>query len=320
MSTALLDETTDTVLEEPQELVLDAVTRQRLEVAACAVDTLEELADSGAWERLDEALAEHLVQHALRLCGFLERVRHLPSVKACEQEMLAIRRVERRLEVALDLLLEDERETTESLPGGKPKRGKGGGDANFLGDFTEASLTADEREQVRERRLERKAAKRLLSPGAKRIVAYMAACFVLVISSAVLVSLGVLQGQPESATAPPPREPMKVNKYLQDVRVFLPAKLVMVQGNTAVVMVEREWLLKTPSERQVDADGAHVYLSNRNITALELLWVDGGLIARATKEGHAVFAEGTSGLIGRRNMGADDSAPAVLGPPPPPGL
>ena len=111
--------------------------------------------------------------------------------------------------------------------------------------------------------------------------------------------MGALSSGPQPTTAGPAEEPMKRNEYLEDVRVFLPAKLVIVHGNTAVAMVKREWLLKSPQERQVDADGAHTYLSNRAITVLELLWEDGGLIARAEKGGHVVFAEGTSGLIGR---------------------
>lgn len=318
MSTALLDDATET-LEDPQELVLDAVTHQRLEVAACAVDTLEALADTGAWDRLDPALADHLVQHARRLGGFLERVRHLPGVRACEQEMLAVRRVERRLEVALDLLVEDERAANTPNRSGRVKTGSRRTDEQFLGDFSEKTLTKEQRQAVRERRMKRKAAKKLLTPRGKRILMYSIVCVAMTVSSAVLVALGAMQGGGKSVASAPVSEPMTRNQYLEDVRVFLPAKMVMVQGNGATVMVRREWLLKTPDQRQVDADGAHVFLSNRAITGLELLWEDGGLIGRAEKGGHVVFAEGTSGLIGRQSAGTaseDDAAPIGLGPGP----
>ena len=128
--------------------------------------------------------------------------------------------------------------------------------------------------------------------------------------------MGALQGKSASSTQTLEKEPMAVNEYLEDVRVFLPAKMVMVHDNTAVVMVEREWLLETPEQRQVDADGAHVYLSNRAITSIELLWADGGLIARAGKDEKVVFADGTTGLIGKKSSGGDGGGapPGLAGP------
>jgi hypothetical protein len=301
MSTSALAEATEAVASPPETQerppVLDAVTRQRLAVASCAADTLESLADSGAWERLDPTLVAHLAEHARRLGGFLERVRRLPSVRACEQEMLGVRRLERRLEVALDLLIEEEKdETSETRPAGRRKpRGE---DELFLGDFTDQQLSDDQREQVRERRRRKKQARRLLSPRAKRLVLYVAAGAAVTAASIFAVALGALQGTPEAANAKPPvREPMQLNPYLEDLQVFLPARLVMVQDGTAVVMVSREWLLKSSAQRQVDADGAHVFLENRAIPRIELLWEDGGLIARGERDRHVIFADGSNAAL-----------------------
>lgn len=324
MSTALLDEVRSTTEEvEEQGLVLDATTRQRMEVARCAADTMEELADTGAWDRLDPAIAAHLAGHARRLCGFLERVRGLGAVRDAERELLAVRRVERRLEVCLDLLVEDDEEASTDRPvARKKKRGAAKGDEElFLGDFTNKQLSEEQRQQVAERRKKKKEARRLLSPRAKRMVLYVAACLAMTVGSLMLVAMSELGSSgPSGPTEPPVKEPMQLNEYLEDVQVFLPAKLVVQQQDTAVVMVRREWLLESQEQRQVDADGAHVFLSNRAIPRLELFWEDGGLIGRAERDGHFVFRDGNAG-ISSRPKGESAAEPAAdAGSDLPPGL
>ena len=325
MSTALVEEPRTTEEVEERELVLDTTTRQRMAVAACAAETLEEFADSGAWDRLDPAIAEHLAGHARRLCGFLGRVRHLRAVRDCEREMLAVRRTERRLEVCLDLLVEEEETTGEREAVRRPRKKSRGQDEAFLGDFTNKTLTDEQRKQVRERRRKRKEAKKLFTPRAKRILLYVVGCIGLTISSLVLVAMSDLQRSGGGRQAAPPvQEPMELNTHLEDLQVFLPAKMVVQQQGTAIVMVRREWLLKSQDQRQVDADGAHVFLQNRAIPRLELFWEDGGLIGRAEKDGHFVFREDLSRPDGRPSAeeasaeGGDRPAPA-LGPPGAPG-
>lgn len=271
-----------------RRVVLDPVTRQRVRVASASANALEAIMDAGAWGELDPVIASHMRRHARRLASFLAKVRGTPGIRACESELLSIRRIERRLEVVLELVGEERRDAAAEGDGARRE-------GIFLGDFTDLQLTETQREQVRERRRARKEAKRLVQPATLRMIGYVALGLFVAAGSALLVALSDF-GSSTPARAVQPDLPFSANDYLEDLRIFLPAKASMVGEGTATVVVARDWLLQSAAEREEGARGARVFLQNRAIHRFILAWEDGTVIATADREGPLVFEE-SSGAV-----------------------
>lgn len=303
MSTQLLenrspaDEVTGEIAAAPPRLdglSFDKATRHRLVVAEAVADTLETLSDSRAWDRLDPAIQQHLLAQARRLEEHVTSLGSQRVVRSVEDAALRLKRLERRLEIAVDHLAPPE--SKGKAPGGL-----------FLGDFTEAELSGEEpaegrkkkagrKESVRAKagaalnagvaRFKTKAEKAAAKASARRMTAY-------VLFGAVLTAAAVAWNLKETfaesrMVSRPPTAGFKMNQHLGDIRVFVPATTTVLKDRDMRVAVSKEWLLRSEEQRRQDAEGAHVWLSNRNINGLMLAWEDGTPLAMF-KDGKATW-------------------------------
>ena len=282
-----------TVAPRTEGVSFDRATRQRLLVAEQVADTLESLSDSRAWDRLDSAVQSHLLTHARAL---QDHVAHLGSqrvVRGVEHAALRLKRLERRLEIAVDQL----------APPADGKRAPGG---LFLGDFTEAELLDDgtgtgtgsgeTSKKPKKGKKESKRAKAAAALGAgvkrfksraeraaskavsRRITLYIVAGLI-VTGGAVIWNLKESFSEARHVSRPPSTG-FQMDQHLKEVRVFLPATTTVLRDRSIRVVVSKEWLLRTEAQRRTDAAGAHVWLSNRNINQLMITWDDGTPLAR----------------------------------------
>ena len=266
----------------------DRATRQRLLVAEQVADTLESFADSRAWDRLDAAVQSHLLAHARAL---QDHVAHLGSqrvVRGVEDAALRLKRLERRLEIAVDQL----------APPAEGKRASGG---LFLGDFTEAELLDDgtgaapakgrrpaKKESQRAkaaaaigagvRRFRTRAERSASKASSRRITIY-------IVSGLLVTAAAVLWNFKESYsevrhTSRPPSAGFQMNQHLTEMRAFMPATTTVLRERSLRVVVSKDWLLRSEPQRRTDAAGAHVWLSNRNVNQLMITWDDGTPVAR----------------------------------------
>ena len=86
---------TSEVISSPEDLPFDRVSRQHLLVAQSAADTIEHLGETGAWERLEPVLAEHLLIQARRLEGYVTTLTEARPVRSSEPALLLLRRLQR---------------------------------------------------------------------------------------------------------------------------------------------------------------------------------------------------------------------------------
>jgi hypothetical protein len=261
---------------EDSELKLDLVTRERLAVAAVAADTLEGLSSNHSWEQLDPTLARHLRRHAQQLAVFLERVQAVDQVKDCESELMAMRRTQRRLEVALELLEEEEQDKdTKSTFATEPRLAAA--TDLFMGDFTNAEVDDVQKEVVRGRRQVRKEKKRK----AKRTFRLGVLAFVAVV--VVAASLAVVSvsdfGKKEQRAAAVSSNAAVPNRYLQDIQAFLPATQTFMTDGAAMIQVSRDWANKSLVDRKRAAAELQVFLANRGVPKVILSWKGGSMLA-----------------------------------------
>ena len=270
--------TTSDVIASPEELPFDRVSRQRLLVAQTAADTIERLVETGAWERLEPAIAEHLIILARRLEGYVVTLAQARPVRSSEPALLLLRRLERRLSIVVDVV-EGEAEKSSRMVGG----------SLFLGDFTEVALdrspttgrsrteTGKKKGAKAEAAGSRKWASRAEKVAAvrqsKRVMMYIGVAAVAVVGSLAWRAITTLQEHPVRQTPPPVS--FTPNEYLKDVQGFVPATATAYQGNDLSVVVTKEWLLRTIDRRVTDANGLATFLMNRNVRRLRLQWEDG---------------------------------------------
>jgi hypothetical protein len=263
------------------EPTFDRATLERLRVAEAAARTLEALDEGRSWTELDPAIAAHLLAHADRLRAHLSGLQDDRAVRASEPTRLMLRRLERRLEIAMEALTETAKEAAS------------GGAALFFGDFTVPEPSDAERTD--------KAAKPAVAPAAPtakqltrterretsrrhgRILAYVGAGMAAVILSAVWVAVASVQEKTRPGT--PPKIEFTPQAYLTDLRIFLPAVSTSLRGSDISVVVAKDWLLRPPQLRTQDAAAAHVFLMNRNVKRMLLQWEDGAIIATFEPQG-----------------------------------
>src|SRR5687768_15549046 len=82
----------------------DRSTHHRLTVAGQVADTLESLSDSRAWDRLDPAIQLHLLSQAQAYRDHVAQLGSQRAVRGVEDAALRLKRLERRLEIAVDQL------------------------------------------------------------------------------------------------------------------------------------------------------------------------------------------------------------------------
>lgn len=297
MSTQLLDPRTapDEITDEvaaasatltPSGVKFDKATRQRLLVAEALADALESMSDDRAWDRLDQAIQSHLLAQARSLQDHVEGLGSQRAVRAVEETALRLKRLERRLEIVIE----------ELQPPKDGRRTQGG---MFLGDFTEAEpgTTAAPGDRAKKKakapekkqgagaaikggvhrirtRAERMASKTLH----RRVTAY-------ILAGGVIAAAAVLWNAKESFSeqrhiSKPPSAAFKMNEYLKEVQTFLPATSTILRDRDIRIVLSKEWLLRPENRRRQDAEGAHVWLANRNVTGLLLTWDDGTPLAR----------------------------------------
>lgn len=267
------------VIASADELPFDRVSRQRLLVAQSAADTIEQLAESGAWERLEPSIAEHLLIQARRLGGYVTTLTEARPVRASDPALLLLRRLERRLAIAVELV-EDEAAKTEGMVAG----------GLFLGDFTETPAPEGDRvrpKQGKEKAARSEAAKSAVAPRkwttkaqrlaemrqTRRVMTYIGVMVVAVMGSLAYRAVTAAQERPVRNVPPPVI--FTPNEYLKDAQGFLPATSTAHQGNDLSVIVSQEWLLRTYERRATDANGLATYLLNRNVRRVSLQWEDG---------------------------------------------
>lgn len=272
--------TTSDVIASPEELPFDRVSRQRLLVAQSAADTIERLVETGAWERLEPAVAEHLIILARRLEGYVVTLAQARPVRSSEPALLLLRRLERRLGIVVDVV-EGEAEKSSRMVGG----------GLFLGDFTEIALDRSptagrsktetgkkkgakaEAKAAGSRQWASKAEKVAAVRQSRRVMMYIGVAAVAVVGSVAWRAVTTLQEHPVRQTPPPVS--FTPNEYLKDVQGFVPATATAYQGNDLSVVVTKEWLLRTIDRRVTDANGLATFLMNRNVRRLRLQWEDG---------------------------------------------
>lgn len=261
----------------------DRATRQRLLVAEAVADTLESLSECRAWDRLDSSIQAHLLAQARRLEEHVGQLGKQRVVRSVEDAALRLKRLERRLEIAVDHLAPPE--DTGKHPAGL-----------FLGDFTEAEVLDDgAATRTNAPRRESRTARAKAAPGAgpkkaltraekkaaqassRRVTAYIVVGLAL---TAAAVGWNIYATQEQSRHfSRPPTAGFKMDEYLDEVRVFVPASATTMRERDIRIVVSKEWLLRPESQRRTDAEGAHVWLSNRNVNGMLLTWDDGTPLA-----------------------------------------
>lgn len=281
---------TKDAFEETRAGSLDAVTRERLAVAESAARFLEELADSGALGRLDPAVAEHLFAHARRLTAWLSFARMSPTVRADEDAVLALRRLERRLEVALEIL--DEQGAEDQRAGGSLFYGDFTGRGHRVGeDGTEVTEPGRGRSAARGKKGRRgkgsargrrgsriREARRLTEELTHRVLRLGGLLLLGAVIAIGAVAFNKVDGATRRVRKGAPPMTFERNTHLEDMKVFFPAVMTVEADQTLSVLVDRAWLLTSVGQRQEDAAAAHVWLLNRNVTGLILRWSDGTMI------------------------------------------
>jgi hypothetical protein len=273
------------VIASPESLPFDRVSRQRLLVAQSAADTIERLSETGAWERLEPALAGHLIGQARRLSSYVTGLTQARPVRASEPALLLLRRLERRLQIAAELVEDEEERRDKEAAGGL-----------FLGDFTENEPSGDDvtlpRQSAAKAGKPGKSAKGLSAAAAagkrawaskaervaalrqsKRVMTYIGVAFAAVIVSAGYRMIATVQERPVRLVAPPVQ--FQPATYLSDVQIFLPATFTAQMGLDMTVVVSKEWLLRPIEKRVDDAAGAATFLLNRNVRKVRFQWEDG---------------------------------------------
>lgn len=273
------------VIASPESLPFDRVSRQRLLVAQSSADTIERLSETGAWERLEPALAAHLIGQARRLSMYVTGLTQARPVRASEPALLLLRRLERRLQIAAELVEDEEERKDKEAAGGL-----------FLGDFTENEPAADDITLPRHAAAKagragktggrlaaaRAAGKRTWATKAERIAAlrqskrvmtYVGVAFAAVIASVGYRVLTTMQERTVRVVAPPVQ--FQPGTYLSDVQIFLPATFTAQMGLDMTVVVSKDWLLRPQEKRAEDAAGAATFLLNRNVRKVRFQWEDG---------------------------------------------
>ncbi len=264
-------------------VIFDGATRARLDLAGRLADTLEDFAASKCWDRLDPSLQRHLVAQARLLHEHARNLGSLRVVRAVEDVTLELKRLERRLDIAVD----------ELDPADAERRGPGG---LFLGDFTEMEAdagatmpgTSAGRRKIKARapsalrttvhRIRSSAERSAARASSRRIGLYITATMVLCLAAGIWNAKETIAQRREFVK--PPANAFQVNQYLTDMQIFMPATFTAVRDRNMRVVVSKDWLLRSESQRQTDAASAHVWLANRNIPSMLLTWDDGSPLAR----------------------------------------
>ena len=269
---------TSEVISSPEALPFDRVSRQRLLVAQSAADTIEHLSETGAWERLEPVLAEHLLIQARRLEGYVTTLTEARPVRSSEPALLLLRRLQRRLSIAVELVEDEAQKALDAVPGGL-----------FLGDFTEVEVApAGDRPRPKKDKNGKtqaapkgagapkwatKAEKVAALRQSKRVMTYVGVAAAALVGSFAWRMLTTIQEHPVRHVPPPLA--FTPNEYLKDSQGFLPATATALMGNDLTVIVSKEWLLHSYEQRITDANGLSVFLMNRNVRRLRIQWEDG---------------------------------------------
>ena len=297
---------TSEVISSPADIPFDRVSRQRLLVAQSAADTIEQLGETGAWDRLEPVLAEHLLIQARRLEGYVTTLTEARPVRSSEPALLLLRRLQRRLSIAVELVEDEAQKAAAATPGGL-----------FLGDFTQVEVgpTGDQPRTKKDSKGKAgKAEAKAKSAGAtkwatkaerlavmrqsKRVMTYLGVAALAVAGSLALRAVTTIQEHPVKATPPPVA--FTPNEYLKESQGFLPATATAFMGNDLTVIVSKEWLLHAYEQRITDANGLSVFLMNRNVRRLRLQWEDGRPIVQ--------FDNGTPTWFDEKSLDALTSA------------
>jgi hypothetical protein len=304
------------VISRPEDLPFDRITRQRLLVAQAAADTIERLSENGAWERLEPAIAQHLMSQARLLVEHVDGLSRARPVRASEPALLLLRRLQRRLEIAAELVADEDERRAAAGPGGL-----------FLGDFTEAEPEVRERTGQPGQKPGTKASPK--ASGAKsvakvataawrskteklatlrqsrRIVTYVGGGFLVVVASLGFRLVSTLQEHPTQPIPPPVA--FEAGAYLHDLQIFVPATFTAQLGSEVSVVVSKDWLLAPADKRREDIAGAAVFLQNRNIRKARFQWEDGTPIVQYD-EGVARWFDGP--VQGKKKAKPAASTPA----------
>lgn len=293
-----------------EEVALDDVSRQRLLVAEATADTLESLVEARAWAQLDPALGAHLLGQSSRLRVFLTRVRATPEVRQNEPQFLALRRLERRLEVVEELLA-----PPPAPEGGAAPEGERSPSQVFLGDFSGKTLTDEQRQASRERRIARKRGQRTLawSPSARRLALVAGAGLAVVVLS--VVARFATPATTVRGAKPKPSLALEPNAHLEDLKTFLPVVSSVLVNGCLTVSVDPQWMDLPAARRERDAASAAVYLENRKIRKFVISLTNGTEVYRT--DGQVTeAAQGPQGLEPLKNrIGAQFGPQGAVAPP-----